>query len=114
MSGSDIMSFLDKQIREAKDNYNYFFMRLFFSVLKIILKLLCVLLISGIFNYLFINIIALIYTIYSLYCLYDICNYYFNIICEIKETLRYNEFSFVIDFCLVNNSILKGILKYGK
>lgn len=108
------MNYLDKQIRAAKDNYNYFFMKLIFSNLNIIFKLSIMLLISSIFNYTIINIITLIYTIYSLYCIINICNYYFNIIKDIKDTLGYSDLSFEIDFSLFDNNIFKGVVKYGK
>ena len=108
------MNYLDKQIRIAKDNYNYFFMRLIFSVLKVIFKLSFILLLSSVFNYLIINIIALIYTIYSLCNIYFIIKYYSGIINEIKDTLGYDDYSFELDFNLVNNNIFKGMVKYGK
>ena len=108
------MNYLDKQIRIAKDNYNYFFMRLLFSILKIIFKLSIVLLTSSIFNYLIINIIVLLYVFYSIYQLYYVIKYYTSIINDIKNTLGYNEYCFEIDFSLVNNSIFKGMVKYGK
>ena len=108
------MKFLDQQIRIAKDNYNYFFMKLLFSVLKIIFNLSVVLLFSSVFNNLVINIIALIYTIYSMYSIYFVSIYYINIINDIKDTLGYNDYIFEIDFSQVNNSVIKGLVKYGK
>ena len=108
------MNFFNEQVKIAKDNYNYFFMRLFFSILKIVFKLSCLLLLSSIFNYLVINIIVLIATIYYLYNVYYICSYYFDIINDIKDTLGYNNYSFELDFSLINNNIFKGMVKYGK
>lgn len=106
--------FLDRQINEAKENCNYFFIKLIFCVLKNISRLALLLLISSIFNYLVINIIALIYTFYSLFNIIYIFNYYTNVIKDINDTLGINEFSFEIDFGLVNGNIFKGVLKYGK
>lgn len=108
------MNYLDKQIIMAKNNYNYFFMKLLLSVLKIIFKLSIVLLISSIFNYLIINIIAIIYTIYSLFAVLYFSKYYIDIINDIKNTLGYNNYSFEIDFSLIDKNIFKGMLKYGK
>lgn len=108
------MNYLDEQMICAKDNYNYFFMKLLFGILKVIIYLSIVLLISIIFNYLFINIIALIYTIYSMYAIYSVIKYYTDIINDIKNTLGYNYYSFEIDFSLINKNIFKGIVKYGK
>jgi hypothetical protein len=49
------MKFLDKQISEARNNYNYFFIKLIFSIFKNIFKLSIILLISSIFDYTIIN-----------------------------------------------------------
>lgn len=108
------MNYLDKQIREAKDNYNYFFIKLIFGILKIIFKLTVVLLISNIFNYTIINIIAIFYTFYSIYDISSTCKYYFNIINEIKNTLGFNNLVFEIDLNLINRSFVKSVVKYGK
>lgn len=108
------MNYLDKQIKIAKENYNYFFMKLIFGILSIIFKLSIMLLISSIFNYVIINIIALIYTIYSFYNIVNICKYYFSIINDIKNTLGYSDLAFEIDFSLFDNNIFKGVVKYGK
>ena len=57
---------LDNQIEVAKYNYNYFFTKMIVKILQTCFKLSCILLISEIFNYTIINIIAIIYTIISL------------------------------------------------
>lgn len=107
-------SYFDKQVRLAYDNYNYFFMKMIVKILQISLKLACILLISGIFNYTFINIIALIYTIISIYSMYEtICNYKY-IIMDIKDTLGFENVSFEIDLNYISNNIFKGLLNYGK
>lgn len=98
----------------AKENYNYFFMKLLFGILKVIINLSVVLFISVIFNYLIFNIIALVYTIYSMYVIYSVIKYYTDIISDIKNTLGYNYYSFEIDFSLINKNFFKGILRYGK
>lgn len=108
------MKFLEQQITIAKDNYNYFFMKMIFEVFKIIFKLSIMLLISYIYNFLIINIITLIYSIYAIYCIYFVFKYYINIITDIKVTLGYDDFSFVFDVSFIRYNIFKRLLKYGK
>ena len=50
---------LDNQIEIAKYNYNYFFTKMIVKILQTCFKLSCILLISEIFNYTIINIIAI-------------------------------------------------------
>ena len=114
MDGSDSMNYIEKQFRDAKDNYNYFFVKLIFDILKVFVKLSIMLLISSIFNYTIVNVIVLIYTIYALYNIYSLFNYYFGIISDIKDTLGYSDLSFEINFSLININYLKGVLRYGK
>lgn len=114
MDGDEGMNYLEKQIKDAKDNYNYFFIKLISCIFKTIGKLSIVLLISSIFNYTIINIIALIYTIYSMYNLYFVWNYYFDFINSIKNTLGYNNFTFEIDLNMLHSDIFRGVVKYGK
>ena len=108
------MTYFDRQIKIARDNYNYFFMKLIFSIFNIIFKLTILLIIVSFFNYVIINIIALLYTLYSFYRIYRIYVYYIAIINDIKNTLGYNDFVFELDFNLINRNIFKGVLKYGK
>jgi len=114
MNGSDFMNYLDKQVIDAKNNCNYFFVKLIFCVLKNLFKLSIILLISGIFNYTIISIVVLVYTIYSLYDTFNVCKYYFNIINDIKNTLGYNDFYFEIDFNLIHSDFFRGVIRYGK
>lgn len=107
-------SFFDKQISIARDNYNYFFIKLVFSILKSIFKLSIMLIISSIFNYTIINIIVLIYAVYSLYNICSTVNYYLDIIKDIKNTLGYDDLAFEIDVNLINSNFFKGVVKYGK
>lgn len=108
------MNYLERQFIDAKDNYNYFFVKLVFEILKNLTKLAIILLLSSIFNYVIINIIVLIYTFYTIYNIYYLSNYYLKIIYDIKNTMGYSELSFEIDFSLININYLKGIVKYGK
>ena len=88
---------LDNQIEIAKYNYNYFFTKMIVKILQTCFKLSCILLISEIFNYTIINIIAIIYTIISLFNIYIIINNYKYIIEYPDYTL--NEFILqAIDF----------------
>lgn len=103
------MNFFEKQKSTAKINYSYFFVKLIFSIFKIVFNLSIVLLIGSIFNYIFTYIISLIYTIYSLYNIGKIWNYYFDIIDDIKDTLGYDNLSFEVD-----SSLIQGVVKYGR
>ena len=110
----EVTPFFDKQVKLAYDNYNYFFMKMIVKILQISLKLAIVLLISEIFNYTFVNVIALIYTIISIYSMYEtICNYKY-IIMDIKNTLGYDNISFEVDLNFISNNIFKGLVNYGK
>ena len=108
------MKYFERQIKEAKDNYNYFFMKLIIDILKVLMKLSIILLITCILNYTIINILALIYTIYSLFIIGWLYKYYFNIINDIKDTLGYSKLSFEVDFNFINRGILRSVIKYGK
>lgn len=108
------MNFLDKQINEANDNYNYFFTKLIFCILKITFKLLIVLLLSSIFNYIFINIIAILFTIYYFYNIIKVSKYYIDIIRDIQETLGYTKLCFEIDLNLLHINLFRGVVRYGK
>ena len=101
---------LDNQIEIAKYNYNYFFTKM---IVKTCFKLSCILLISEIFNYIIINIIAIIYTIISLFNIYIIISNYKYIIEDIRKTLKL-EVSFEIDLNTISDKLFKGILNYGK
>ena len=114
MNGCDGMDYLGRQIKDAENNYNYFFVKLIFGILKIVFKLAIVLLISSIFDYTIINILALFYTIYAFCEIGFVCKYYFNIINDIKETLGYKDLCFEIDFKLGDFDVFKGVVKYGK
>lgn len=108
------MTYFDKQIKDARDNYNYFFMKLILSIIKIIFKLSIMLIIFSFFDYTIINIIVLLYTFYSFCEIYRISIYYKDIIIDIKDTLGYSNYIFELDFNLINRNIFKGVLKYGK
>lgn len=105
---------LDNQIETAKYNYNYFFMKMIVKILQVCFKLASVLLISEIFNYTIINIIAIIYTIISLFSIYIIISNYKYIIEDIRKTLNLEELSFEIDLNTISDNLIKGILNYGK
>jgi len=113
VNGRDGMNYFDRQKEDARSNYNYFFIKLFFSILKIIFKLSIILIISGFLNFTFINIIAISFTIYSFYEIYRLCTYYIVIINDIKNTLEIDLF-FEIDFNIISRNILGSVLKYGK
>ena len=109
----NIICDLDNQIEIAKYNYNYFFTKMIVKILQTCFKLSCILLISEIFNYTIINIIAIIYTIISLFNIYIIISNYKYIIEDIRKTLKL-EVSFEIDLNTISDKLFKGILNYGK
>ena len=118
--------FLNNQIEEAKYNYNYFFMQMIIKILRVCFKLSFVLLLSSIFNYLIINILAIICTIISfiniwsslikkkmLLNIYDIIRKYKYIIDDIKNTLDI-DYLFELDFNVISSNLFKGMFNYGK
>lgn len=107
-------TYFNNQKIMAYDNYNYFIMKMIVKIIICTLKLSIMLVISGIFNYLFINIIVIIYAIISIFKVYKIIYNYKYIISDIKNTLNYETLSFEIDLNVVTNNIFKGIISYGK
>lgn len=105
--------FLNNQIEEAKYNYNYFFMQMIIKILRVCFKLSFVLLLSSIFNYLIINILAIICTIISFVNVFDIIKKYKYIIDDIKNTLDI-DYLFELDFNVISSNLFKGIFNYGK
>lgn len=107
-------TFIDKQIIEAKENFNYFFMKMIVKILQSSFKLAIILLLYSIFNYTMVNIICLIYTIYTMYSIYNIINKYNDIMMDIKETLKYENICYEIDFNMISNNLFRGVVNYGK
>lgn len=106
-------SYINNQIEEAKYNYNYFFMKVIIKVLQVCLKLSFILLLSSIFNYLIVNVIAIICTIISFISIYNIIKNYVYIIEDIKNTLNM-DLSFELDLNVLSNNLFKGMFNYGK
>lgn len=107
-------SFFEKQKENAYNNYSYFIVKMIVRVLQICFKLSIVLIISEIFNYLTINIIALIYTIISIYSIYNIIDNYKYILNDIKNTLNLKKFTFEVDLSTISDNFFKGMVNYGK
>lgn len=107
-------NYLNKQIDIARNNYNYFFMQMITKIFIVLLRLSIILLISGVFNYTIINIIAIVYTIISIYRIVFITSNYKYIIEDIKDTLGFKDLSFEIDLNFIRNNIFRGMLNYGK
>ncbi len=108
------MNNISNQLLEAKYNYNFFIMKMIVSILHICFKLAIVLLISGIFNHIIINIMAIIYVIMSLFSLINVTINYSNIISDIRQTLGIESLSFEIDVNVISNNLFKGLFGYGK
>ena len=103
------MSYVTNQLEEAKYNYNYFFMKMIIKVLQVCFKLSFILLLSSIFNYLIINIIAIICTIISFISIYNIIKNYE----DIRDTLNI-DLSFELDLNALSNNLFKGMFNYGR
>lgn len=88
-------------------------MKMIIKVLQIFFKLSFILLLSSIFNYLIINIIAIIYTIIAFINIYNIIKNYTYIISDIKNTLNI-DLSFELDLNTISSNLFKGMFNYGK
>jgi len=107
-------SLLEEQIKDAKINFNYFFMEMILKIIKVFAFLICILLINQIFDFLFINIITLLFVLCSIYIIYKIINNYNYFLNDIKHTLFKESFSYVLDTEIIKDTFLKGVVKYGK
>ena len=107
-------SLINKQIRDAKDNFNYFFVAAIVKVIKCMLLLCSVLVLNILFDNLIVYIITLIYTLYTFYKIYNIVNMYKYILEDIKKTLYKEKFYYVIDTNKIKNNLFGKVVKYGK
>lgn len=105
---------LEKQKRDAKINFNYFFMVMITKIIKVFILLTCILLFNVFIDRLVVNIISLIATITSIYIIYQIINKYRYILNDIKNTFNDEEFIYIIDTNIVRDSLLNKVPKYGK
>lgn len=106
-------NYINNQLEEAKYNYNYFFMKMIIKVLQVCFKLSFILLLSSIFNYLIINIIAIICTVISFISIYNIIKNYMYIIEDIGNTLNM-DLSFELDLNVLSSNLFKGMFNYGR
>ncbi len=107
-------SLLDKQIKEAKINLNYFFMVMIVKIIKQSILLTTILLINQLFDTLIINIITLFFTICSIFIIYKIVEHYNYILNDIKNTFSNVDFTYIVDTYFIKESLLKKVVKYGK
>lgn len=107
-------NFFINQVREAKYNFNYFFMKAIVKVMQILMKLAIILLLNQIFNYIIVNIITIIITIYCMYDIYTTIIEYKEILDDIKFTLKDEQFFYEIDLNTLFNNLFKTEEKYGK
>ena len=105
---------ISKQIRDAKDNFNYFFMSCIVKIIKSMLLLASILVLNVIFDNLIVYIITLLYTLYTLYKVYNIINMYKYILDDIKSTLYKEKFYYIIDTNKTKNNLFNGVVKYEK
>lgn len=104
-------SYLNKQLINAKENYNYFVTKLITGILRVLIKLAVVLLIGSIFNNLYFTIFEIIFTIYSLFNINYIIDYYTDIMKDIRDTAKFERAFLEIDFGLIHSELFHSILK---
>ena len=105
---------ISKQIIDAQNNFNYFFMVIIIKVFKLLSLLAVILLISQLINNIIINIITLILTFYIFYKIYSTIDIYKYILDDIQNTLTNTKFNYIIDFKVFKNNLLRKEVKYGK
>ena len=105
---------INKQIIDAQNNFNYFFMVIITKIFKWLSLLAVILLISEIINNIIINIITLIFTFYIFYKIYITIDIYKYILDDIKTTLTDIKFNYIIDLKIFKNNLLRKEVKYGK
>lgn len=102
---------LEKQKKIAKDNYNYFLVKLIFKILFILLKLSLILIIYSLIDNIIFNLFVILYIVASIFSIvYNLVKYYY-ILNEIKLSLNMDNSFLVIDF---RNDIIKKVFSYGK
>ena len=98
--------FLEGQFIVAKETINYFFIKIITKIFNALFKLsICLI---------YINIISLLYIIYTMYNTYKSISYYKNIIGDIREKAKIDNFYFEMDFTLLRNCLLGKEVNYGK
>lgn len=107
-------TFLDIQKEHARENFNYFFMKLISKTLNYLLKITLFLLVTEIFDYTIISIFCFIYVIYSIYSMYNVYSNYNSIMKDIKESIDGDEIYYEIDFHQLKNNLLGKEVNYGK
>ena len=107
-------SFLEKQINVAKDNFNYFFMKMITKIIKLFIVFTCILLINQFFDTLFMNIITLLFTLIFIFRVYKIIDEYTYILNDIKNTFIDIEFPFIVDTNVIKNDLIGMVVKYEK
>lgn len=105
---------IEEQKKDAKYNFNYFFIQIILKITRVIFIFVLLLLINQVFDYLFINIITLIFTLYTAYHIYHIISYYSYYLNDIQNTFENNDFSYIIDANIIKNKFFKGEVNYGK
>lgn len=107
-------SLLEKQIIDAKINFNYFFMTMIIKLFKVTTIFGCILLINQIFDILIINILSLIYSLITIYIIYRIIDNYNYILKDIKKTFAKEVFTYTIDTNTFKDQLFEKVVKYGK
>lgn len=107
-------NFLTAQFIIAKDNLNYFFMRMLANILKFLFKISICLIINSFINVLAINIMLILYIIYTIYNMVKNIIYYINIINDLRTNLEIKDLSFEIDMRQLKNFLFERRIYYGR
>lgn len=106
--------FFNNQIMMAKNNFNYFFMKMIVKIFQNIFKIASILLISQICNLLFVNILSILLIITTIYNIYEIVTNYSQILKDIKNTLPNENICYEIDLNTLSNNLFRIGERYGR
>ncbi len=112
--GIGMYSFFKKQLDLAKENINYFLTKIIVKILEFLFKISICLIINGIINNIYSNIICILFISYTSYNFLKVIINYRNIIFDIKNTLKIKNFYFEIDMRLIKNSLFRREENYGR
>jgi len=109
-----INNYIEKQFKDANNNFNYFLVRLITLIIRSIFIISIILIINSLFLYTTINVISILITIiYGIY-LYKKITYYIDIMVDIKNTIPKEEISYELDLNTISDNLSIKSLNYGK
>ena len=109
-----INNYIEKQIKDANNNFNYFLVRLITLIIRSIFIVSIILIINSFLLSTTINIISIIITIlYGIY-LYNKISYYIDIMLDIKDIIPKEEITYELDLNTISDNLSIKSLNYGK